>query len=181
MRKVLITAGIIMLLFTGIPCPAQAGPGDEPIPIHTIQFTTAPDGASSLAGQIVTAQGIVTAVYRQGYVIAEPAGGPWSGIYVYDLEHRPAPGDALLLRAQVEEYHGFTELTNVQEYVLLARGQPLPPALQVPCADMAAEAYEGVLIDLGPVTISSAALGFGEWEASDGAGAARVGSRADTW
>lgn len=181
MQRAWITAGIIMLLFIGIPCPAQAGSGDETIPIYAVQFTTAPDGASPLAGQIITTQGIVTAVYRQGYVIAEPAGGPWSGIYVYDFEHRPTLGDELLLRARVEEYRGFTELTDIQEYVLLTRGRPLPPALRIPCADTAAEAYEGVLIDLGPVTVSSVALSFGEWEVTDGAGTARIGSRADTW
>jgi len=180
-QRFLIITGIIMLLFAGTAGPMQAGPGDEPIPIHAIQSTTTPDGASPLAGQTVTTSGIVTAVYRQGYVIAEPAGGPWSGIYVYDPEHLPTPGDALRLRARVEEYYGLTELVEVQEYVLLAGGRPLPPALRIPCAEMAAEAYEGVLVDLGPVSVRSAALGFGDWEVSDGAGTAVVGNRADLW
>lgn len=181
MQRLLVITGIIMLLFAGTAGPVQAGPGDEPISIRSIQFTTAPDGASPLAGQTVTTSGIVTAVYRQGYVIAEPAGGPWSGIYVYDPEHRPSPGDELRLRARVEEYYGLTELTNVQEYTLLASARPLPPAQHISCAEMAAEAYEGVLVDLGPVSVRSAALGFGDWEVSDGAGTARVGNRMDLW
>ncbi|MGC8827723.1 MAG: amidohydrolase family protein, partial [Anaerolineae bacterium] len=181
MRRLLVITGIIMLLFAGTAGPVQAGPGDELIPIRSIQFTTASDGASPLAGQTVTTRGIVTAVYRQGYVIAEPAGGPWSGIYVYDPEHRPSPGDELHLRARVEEYYGLTELTDVQEYALLASAHPLPPAQRISCAEMAAEAYESVLVDLGPVSVRSAALDFGNWEVSDGAGTARVGNRTNLW
>lgn len=172
---------ISILAAIGIASSVQAGSGDEPIPIYAIQFTTAPDGASPLAGQTVTTQGVVTAVYRQGYVIAEPAGGPWSGIYVYDPEHLPALGDELLLRADVTEYFGLTELTNIQQFLLLARRQSLPPAVRVPCGAMAAEAYEGVLVDLGQVSVASVELGFGDWEVSDDSGTARVGSRTDIW
>ncbi|MGQ9665921.1 MAG: amidohydrolase family protein, partial [Anaerolineae bacterium] len=57
--------------------------------------------------------------------------------------------------------------------------QPLPPAVRIPCGAMAAETYEGVLIDLGQVSVSSVELGFGDWEVSDDHSTARVGSQAD--
>ncbi len=171
---------LLALALLGL-CPSHIRAGGEIIPIHAIQFSTASDGASPLAGQTVTTSGIVTAVYRQGYVIAEPAGGPWSGILVYDPDHLPAPGDELLLQARVEEYLGMTELTGVQQYLLLARQQSLPPAVPIPCVDLASEPYEGVLVDIGQVTVTSAELGFGDWQASDGWGTATVGNRADLW
>jgi len=86
---------------------------DDLTAIHDIQFTLDPAGDSPYAGQTVQTAGIVTAIYRDGYVIAEPAGGPWSGVYVYDPDHLPATGDYLRITASVSEYYGLTELVDV--------------------------------------------------------------------
>ena len=45
--------------------------------------------------------------------LADPAGGPWSGVYVSDIYHRPDPGDRVYLEGLVQESAGLTLLTNI--------------------------------------------------------------------
>ena len=80
------------------------------ITIYDIQYTTNPSGDSPLVGEIITVTGIVTYTELSGYVISEPSGGAWTGVYVYDRYHRPDKGDQLHIEALVDEYHNLTEI-----------------------------------------------------------------------
>jgi hypothetical protein len=51
----------------------------------------------------VYVSGIATYADPSGYALADPAGGPWSGIYVADVYHRPEIGDHVRLNALVQE------------------------------------------------------------------------------
>ena len=154
---------------------------DDLTAIHDIQFTLDPAGDSPYAGQTIQTAGIVTAIYRDGYVIAEPAGGPWSGVYVYDPDHLPATGDYIRITADVSEYYGLTELVDVGTYFLESDDNPLPAPAVTSCTVAGSEPYEGVLISAGPVTVAEPALGFGEWLIADASGTLRVHDKNDLW
>ena len=86
----------------------------EPISVHDIQFTEAPDGTSPLNGQTVEVAGIVTGYgFSNGlrYFISDPGGGPWSGIQVNETQTLTlAIGDSIVLQATVEESGTETRL-----------------------------------------------------------------------
>jgi 5-methylthioadenosine/S-adenosylhomocysteine deaminase len=175
----ILTALLLIVCLGTTHAPALAD--GTLVSIYDIQLSFAPSGDSPYAGQIVQTAGIVTAVFRAGYVIAEPAGGPWSGIYVYDPERLPDIGDRLQVSGRVAEYYGMTELSNVTEYAVLSTGNDLPLPVIVSCAEAGAEPYEGVWIAAGPVTVTQQALGHGEWVVEDAGGALRMTNEADLW
>lgn len=176
---ILILAALCAWGLRGTPPAASAD--EEQVSIHDIQFTADPSGASPYAGQTVQTAGVVTAVYREGFVIEEPAGGPWSGIYVYDPDHLPAVGDMVQLTARVDEYYGMTELADVSAYQVLSTAHALPLPAVATCASAATEPFEGVLVATGPVTVTSPALAFGEWLVEDASGALRIDDLSDLW
>ncbi|MCC6477063.1 hypothetical protein IT157_08405 [bacterium] len=147
----------------------------QPLPIDSIQFTTAPDGASPLAGQTVHTGGIVTAVNYGAitrYFISDRDGGQWSGIYVFDTQDRGlAIGDSISIEAQVQESGSQTRLRNI---VFLADAIPasgsVPPSITETGA--LAEAHEGVFIEFDDAIVTQV-LGE-EFVVNDGSGEARV-------
>jgi len=175
---ILVVLLLSMLLQTA-GTPARAD--DTRISIHDIQFSDDPAGDSPCAGQVVHTDGIVTAIYRAGYVISEPAGGPWSGIYVYDPDHLPAAGDFVQITARVAEYYGMTELSDVTAYATLSTGYALPPPVVATCEEAGSEPYEGVLMATGPVTVTTPSVGYGEWVIEDAIGSLRIAGQSDLW
>ena len=169
------------------------------LPIQEVQYVPDPamDDASPYSGQEVWVEGVVIAgsnVFLSGsggeirYYIEDPAGGPWSGLYVYKGSSVPSvqEGDHVLLYGFLTEYQGVTELdisgsSSVQ--MILSSGNPLPPPEVLATVDYAptsaatAEAYESVLIEFQGAVVTDDDLGFGEWAFDDGSGAAH----ADDW
>ncbi len=162
------------------------------LPIHDIQYVDDPlaDDASPWIGQHVWVEGVATASSDDfggfRYFIEDPAGGPWSGLYVYHAGDREPvqEGDWLLLYGLVREYFGLTELDLSDsvdgEQHILSSGNPLPaPEVLAtdtysPTAVATAEAYEGVLLEFRSATVVSDDLGFGEWSFDDGSGEAHA-------
>lgn len=136
--------------------------------IYTIQYTTDPSGNSSLVGQQVKTQGVVTAVLTgttKAYFIQEGA-GEWNGIYVYENVNTPAVGDLVIVRGTVTEYNGLTELINITYFQIVNTGNPLPAAEEISIGDMG-ESYESVLISFDSVKCINANAGFGMWTIKD--------------
>ena len=153
------------------------------VSIHDIQYTLAPSGNSPYAGQVVTTSGVVTAVYAGGFVLQDVAAGPWSGIWIYDPNHRPDEGDQLEITGTVSEYFGLTELMTITGYQILAHGVALPAPLSVTAASVAtgaptAESYEGVLVSCPGVHVG-AWSDEGSWQIGDASGDVIVSDRAD--
>ncbi len=151
-----------------------------PTPIYDIQYTTeAGDGTypSPYDGQDVLVEGIVTATNYAGsrYFISAPQGGAWNGIYVYDSTNSPSLGDIVSFRATVDEYYGWTELKTVTDFQVVSQGNTLPEPLVVTTADLASnEAYEGVLVKIENLTVTTAANSNDEWFVTDGSGDAQI-------
>ncbi len=126
-------------------------------PIKTIQFTVdslnanATIGGSSLADQIVTTRGIVTAIVPTKGFFIQNAPGAWNGIYVYTIGSTVVPtpvvGDDIRITAKVKEYFGYTELTTVTAFTVISSGNPLPAPVEISAAEVG-ERFEGVLVYL---------------------------------
>lgn len=106
--------------------------------IVTIQSTLEPDGdTSSFSNQLVNIEGIVTAppgefsTSLSQFIVEEPDGGPWSGIFVFEGSGSQVlfRGDRVRISGIVNEFAGTTQiLPQAPEAVtLVAFGQPEPP------------------------------------------------------
>lgn len=140
-------------------------------PIYDIQYTADASGDSPLKDQAdVTTEGIVTALFYNGYFIEDPAGGAWNGLWVYDTTNDPARGDRVRLTGTVAEYYGLTQLKSLTGYEVLSSGNAVPEPEVLPSGSVAQEQWEGVLVRVENVSVTDDNLGYGEWSVSDGSG-----------
>lgn len=147
-------------------------------PIHDIQYTADPGGDSPLVGEEVTTEGIVTARFRYGYFIEDPAGGAWNGLWVYD-SNTPAVGDRVRISGVVDEYYNLTEIRDLTGYEVESSGNPLPDPEVLPTGDVSHEQWEGVLVRVENVTVTDPDLGYGEWSVNDGSGDVIIDDKGD--
>ena len=145
--------------------------------ISNVQYSVS--GASPQAGNRVTVSGIATYADPSGYALADAGGGPWSGVYVADLNHRPNPGDRIQLNALVQESGALTQLSAVSNYLVLATNQTVP-LTAIRGNQLATEAYEGVLVRITNITVRNTNWNNGRvyWQAGDSSGNFLVGTRA---
>jgi predicted extracellular nuclease len=142
--------------------------------IFDIQRTGDPNGASPLVGQTVTTRGAVTAVFETGdrVFIQDPAGGPWSGLYLFRPAPVPQVGDRVEITGRVNEFRGLTEIDSGR-LTVLGRGTSLPPQ-PVTTGEAAQEQWESVLLRVQNVRVTEPDLDHGEWVVDDGTGPVRV-------
>ncbi|MDP8219857.1 MAG: carboxypeptidase regulatory-like domain-containing protein, partial [Candidatus Stygibacter frigidus] len=166
MKRILV---ILLLLVTGIFAWG--------LNVYDVQFTEDISGDSPLAGQIVTVTGIVTATnwYSSGnanrYFISDAEGGEWHGVFVFNYDYIVEIGDEVEVTAEVQEYFGFTELSNVTAVTILSSGNPVPDPIVVTTADLAmTEAYESVLVQVNEVAVTADPDNYGQAYISDGSG-----------
>lgn len=139
-------------------------------------------------GSVVQVDGVVVTGIAGGYAlfVAEPAGGPQSGIWVYvgDGASAFSRGDLVDIVAMVLEYDGpngdwggsITELdvgVDPSLYSVTAAGAGSKPAASVVDAatfadPVAIESYEGCLVELQNVAVVTPDMSFGEWEVTGG-------------
>jgi uncharacterized repeat protein (TIGR01451 family) len=162
------------------------------VPIYEIQTVPDPaiDDASPYLDQHVWVEGVATvssdSLGGDRYFIEDPAGGPWSGLYVYTHGDRSSvqEGDWVLAYGLIDEYYEMTEL-NISDgeggqHQVLSSTNPLPSPEVLPTGDFAtgspatAEPYEGVLLEFRGATVTDEDLGYGEWQFDDGSGATRA-------
>lgn len=149
--------------------------------VYDIQYTTnpGPDGTypSPLEDQDVTVTGIVTGsdYYVSGnsnrFFISDPGGGPWRGIFVFNYDYIVEVGDEVEVSGTVIEYYGMTELTSITNVTILSSGNPVPAPVLLQTADLVdpddAEPYEGCLVEVRDVVVTSAQNNYGEWYVTD--------------
>ncbi len=143
--------------------------------ISNVQYSLT--GASPYAGSRVTVSGVATYADPFGYALADPAGGPWSGIYVADIYHRPELGDHVALEGLVQETASMTTLSAISNYTTLATGLSVPPTT-IRGNQLATEAYEGVYVRITNATVNNVNVNGQRvyWQATDGT-SFLVGSR----
>jgi len=153
--------------------------------VSNIQYTTDPSGDSPYKGQTVDVIGVVTYIEPNsqkqlvgGYGISDVGGGPWSGVYVYDNQHRPEYGDQIKITTLVTEYFNLTELANVSQFTVLSSSNPVP-ATYTACSNVNYEMFEGVLVGISNITVSDINVGNSnrQWRISDTSGSCMVDVR----
>lgn len=155
MKKSLLIA-ISLLLLTGLSA--------QVLTCKQIQETTNANGDSNYKDQTVTVQGIVVAERfwsgsnenYVGYMIGDPEGGAWSGLYIFDNRNNPARGDLVQMSGKVTEYYGFTELTNVSNFQILSSNNPMPPVSVITTDQLTqanGEKWESVFVQVEDVAV----------------------------
>jgi len=172
LRVSLLTFAVILpMVLWGMIFESLANAQSEYTLIHDIQYTTDDSGDSPYKDQTdVTTEGIVTAVFYNGYFIQDPAGGPWTGLFVFDEFNMPVLGDRLRLTGTVSEYYHLTQMKNLTAGGLVSSGNPLPAPAVLPTGSVSQEQWEGVLVRVENLTVTDSDLGYGEWSVSDGSG-----------
>ena len=149
------------------------------VPIYNIQFTEdAGDGTypSQYEDQEVSLSGIVTCNNYSGdkFVLSYPEGGIWNSVLIYQ-EGDFDLGDEVELNGTVDEYYGYTEIQDAWGVNLLSTGNAEPEPVVITTSLLASgEAYEGVLVRLNNVTVSSAPDEWGAYKIDDGSGECNV-------
>jgi len=145
------------------------------VPIYNIQFTEdAGNGTypSQYEGQDVSLSGIVTCNNYSGdkYVLSYPEGGIWNSVLIYQ-EGDFNLGDEVELNGTVDEYYGYTEIQDAWGVTLLSTGNALPEPVTTTTSQLSSgEAYEGVLVRLNNVTVTSAPDEWDVYTIDDGSG-----------
>ena len=142
------------------------------ISIYDIQYTTNPGGngtyPSPYAGQIVTTGGIVFATdFSENRFFITSGGGDWEGIYVYDNDQNVAVGDSIIIEAEVYEYWGFTELSNLISCEIVSSGNALPAISPTYLSQVTQESNESVKVWVQNVEVSQTYDEWGQWEISN--------------
>ena len=137
--------------------------------VYDIQYTVAGNGDSPENGNTVLTGGIVTGIKSNGSYFIQNGTGPWTGVYVYDLNNTVAIGDSVTFECVVTEFSGLTELTNISAFNIFSTGNTVAKTTVTTGASLA-EMYEGVLINVPVTNCTVATNGFGEWTINDGSG-----------
>lgn len=137
--------------------------------VYDIQYTVAGNGDSPENGNTVKTGGIVTAIKANGSYFIQSGTGPWSGVYVYDLNNTVAIGDSVTFETVVTEFSGLTELTNITTFNNASSSNAVTKTVVTTGAALA-EMYEGVLVHVPVTNCTVATNGFGEWTINDGSG-----------
>jgi uncharacterized repeat protein (TIGR01451 family) len=157
--------------------------------IHDIQYVNDPDisDTSSYSGTWVVVEGVVIAnpssflsasglPYR--YYIEDPAGGPWSGLYIYRGTANPpgvVEGDFVRLYGYLVEFvQGGSNQTELDLsrtgafQMVLSSGNPLPAPANLLTEDFVnagtAEQWESVLIEFQNALVTNPNISNGEWK-----------------
>lgn len=128
-----------------------------------------------LTGVVISALAPPDSKSRVNFAVADPAGGQWSGIYVYngsglDMSGMSV-GDTVTLTGDYEEYKSTGDTDTVSEIGLKTITKtgtgtaPTPKVIANP-GDLAvkatAEPWEGVLVEVDNVTVTAATDSYGE-------------------
>ena len=140
--------------------------------IFDIQYTEDLDGRSPLEGQVVTTQGVVTAL-KYNTIFIQEANAAWSGIQVFGADNSGLSiGDFIHVSGTVYEWANSgcytTELTNPTWELMTEPAPFTPDVILVSVSEAIGYAWESVLIRIEDVQCANADAGYGMWEVTDG-------------
>lgn len=113
------------------------------------------------SGSVVTLTGVVAtspaSFDGSGFFVQDPGGGEWSGIYIHKggAKFEVEAGDVLTIKGTVTEYYDLTEIVvaDMADVQMTGTGTPVVTNLSAVPSDW--EPYEGVLLSLDSVEITS--------------------------
>lgn len=161
---------LLLILVLSLSAPVWAERCHDPSLLSIEQVQGAAE-VSPYNTKTVTVSGIVTAVFQgsnelNGFFIQGRDVSPQKshGLFIY-ASSKVSPGEHIVVKGQVKEYYGLTELTNVKVLERCGK-QKRPDAIELPASvpDVEREAFEGVLVRLPEARIRSnqALLRYGQ-------------------
>ena len=142
---------------------------------------------SEFEGQNVEVTGVVTAVRPDqdypNFFFQDPNKKEWAGMFIYINKgySPPSVGDLVILKGDIAEYYGMTEMKNISSTTILSSGNEIEPVklnaalVSGSCSEWA-EKYEGMLVRLVDVLVSQTADENGHWIVSDITGSVIIDS-----
>jgi predicted extracellular nuclease len=148
-----------------VPDP-DPDPVDEAT-VSSIQDGTVAEGATVLITAIVTSE---VDLDDKGFFVQDAGGGAWSGVYIYrGSTSAVSIGDEVEITGVVTEYYGLTEIvvSADSDIVVTAAGSGVTTdTLATTPSDW--EQWEGCLVTIGAVDVTSDDDGFGAVDLSNG-------------
>jgi hypothetical protein len=153
---------------------------------YDIQYNPEGGSNSPYLDQVVTVQGIVsgisfysgTSVNSYGFFIADAAGGPWSGLYIYNQTYHPNLGDLVQITGTVNEYYGLTEISQLTTFQVLSQDNPLPEPAEINSGALnnlsSGEQWESVLVKVLNVSVVTEPNNYQEFYVDDGSGVCQI-------
>ncbi len=144
--------------------------------LYALQYTTLANGNSPFYAQYVSQiGGIVTDVMPNSsgsynyYYIQTSGSNKWAASIVFDPIHAPnvAIGDSLTFRCAIDEYFGMTELVQVNNFVKVSSGNPIPTPVTLTTQTVNQEMYESLLVNVQAATVQTYNVGYGQGSAMD--------------
>ncbi len=147
--------------------------------IRDVQYTPFVNGMTPYLAAYDSVGGIITADTSSLLKVGRSQGGgttvyymqstnqPWSGIWVVgpdSVMKTVLNGDSVVVKGTLTEFNGITEIFNVNNLRIVSRGNPLPAAVvlktsqfgpSVANGNLGAEPYEGMLVRVDSVTVTS--------------------------
>jgi hypothetical protein len=179
------TSGVHTVYIDDIVLWGPEGPYPDTVTIADIQQTANPGYLpdcypANYLGQYVSVTGVVVgrkeASTRRNSFFLQDSDNIWSGIYIYNAPETVSVGDNVTISGIPSEFEGETEFGTIFNQTILSSGNTLPEPHIVTCAELSsdscqatAEPYEGMLIQINNVMITSVAANNDYW-ANDGTG-----------
>lgn len=140
-------------------CPEEPNPDGAGCSV-TIRDVRDPSSATHPAeGSIVTIEGVVTAAAGVGFFVQDPAGGDYSGLFIYDFgENVVVEGDTVSVTGTYTEYYTFSELGSPTVVVTGSAAVPAPIAVDacdIGTGGSLAEVYESMLVTVTGVSVTN--------------------------
>jgi predicted extracellular nuclease len=146
--------------------------------LYDIEYTTATNGNSPFYAQYVgKTGGIVTDVIygstgRTGYYVQTSGSNSWAAALVFDQAaadsaHR---GDSITFGCSVDEYFNMTELVSITNFTKVSSGHLVPAPVSLNTQTMADEQYEGMLVtvnNMSVTTIQTYSANYGQATGAD--------------
>ncbi|SDE13005.1 VCBS repeat-containing protein [Salipiger thiooxidans] len=135
----------------GIFEPVETGDDTAPAEVTLISAVQGSGDASTMEGDEVTVEAVVTYVTSTGFFLqeedadADGNAATSEGLFIYTgSAPRAAVGDLVQATGTVAEYQGLTELTSVSEVTVLGSGMTAPTAASILLTPDAAPDYEAM-------------------------------------
>ena len=146
---------------------------DTPVPIPVVTAEDINTGVVALGDTVTLQDMIVVGMDDDGEPIFVQQSGytAYAGFEVYGAG-TVAVGDVLEMTGSASNPYGLMRFDPTSVTVTGSSALPAPVALDPSTSDF--EAYEGMLVTFGAVTVDNPSLGFGEISVTDGAASFRI-------
>jgi predicted extracellular nuclease len=152
------------------------GGGGDTLTCYEVQGQAS---GSPYEGETVSVTGIVTVGGGEFYsssaayaVIQDAGGSEWSGLVLFgNSVSGLVRGDSVTVTGEVQEYYGLTELSYIDAVEVHSQGHSIPAATQLTTGELAGEEkWEGVLVTVSDVTVTSDPDQYNQFYVDDGSG-----------